>query len=75
MRSAIRSLIVRLGLFYIGAIAVMVTVLPWPELARATGLDQSPFGAMFSYAGIGPAASLTNVIVSIAALSAANANL
>jgi L-asparagine transporter-like permease len=75
MRSAIRSLIVRLGLFYIGAIAVMVTVLPWRQLAEATGLEQSPFVTMFSYAGIGPAASVTNVIVFIAALPAANANL
>jgi L-asparagine transporter-like permease len=75
MRSAIRSLIVRLGLFYIGAVAVMVTVLPWRRLAEATGLEQSPFVTMFSYAGIGPAASVTNVVVFIAALSAANANL
>lgn len=75
MRVAVRSLIFRLGVFYIGAIAVIVAVLPWPRVAQASGVQQSPFVTLFTAVGIPAAATITNALVLIAALSAANANL
>ncbi|WP_051342691.1 amino acid permease [Pseudonocardia spinosispora] len=75
MRKAMRSVVLRLTLFYVGAIAVMVAVLPWRQVGQTHGLEQSPFVTMFAYAGIPAAASITNAVVLVAALSAANANL
>ncbi|MEV6425964.1 amino acid permease [Streptomyces sp. NPDC051662] len=75
LRGALRSLILRLTLFYLGAIAVMLAVMPWPKLASGHGTETSPFVMMFSAAGIPAAASVTNFVVLVTALSAANANL
>ncbi|WP_028920892.1 amino acid permease [Pseudonocardia acaciae] len=75
MRVAMRSLIIRLGLFYLVAIGVMLAVRPWTELGQAHGVQASPFVAMFAAAGIPAAATITNFVVLLTALSAANANL
>lgn len=75
VRVAIRSLITRLALFYVGAIAVIVAVLPWTRAAQAIGVQQSPFVTFFAAVGTPAAATVTNALVLIAAVSAANANL
>ncbi|MFE7131693.1 amino acid permease [Streptomyces sp. NPDC057638] len=75
LRTALRSLVLRLSLFYLGAIAVMLAVMPWPKLAGGHSTETSPFVTMFDAAGIPAAATVTNLIVLITALSAANANL
>ncbi|MER7046359.1 amino acid permease [Streptomyces jumonjinensis] len=75
LRGALRSLILRLTLFYLGAIAVMLAVMPWPKLASGHSTETSPFVMMFHAAGIPAAASVTNFVVLVTALSAANANL
>ncbi|NLU68697.1 amino acid permease [Streptomyces sp. HNM0574] len=75
LRTALRSLIVRLALFYLGAIAIMLAVTPWPELAGHSSVEQSPFVVMFAAAGVPAAATVTNVVVLVTALSAVNANL
>ncbi|MBI0375107.1 amino acid permease, partial [Streptomyces albiflaviniger] len=75
LRGALRSLIVRLTLFYLGAIGVMLAVTPWPRLAGGHSTESSPFVMMFDAVGIPAAASVTNFIVLVTALSAANANL
>ncbi|WP_406415547.1 amino acid permease [Streptomyces sp. NBC_00873] len=76
IRTAMRSLVWRLGLFYVVAISLVVTLLPWRESAGGDGSVQaSPFVRVFADMGIPAAASLTNAVVLIAAISAANANL
>ncbi|NEW76639.1 amino acid permease [Streptomyces rapamycinicus] len=75
LRGALRSLIVRLTLFYLGAIGVMLAVTPWPRLAGGHSTENSPFVMMFDAVGIPAAASVTNFVVLVTALSAANANL
>jgi amino acid transporter, AAT family len=72
---AARSMILRLGLFYILAILVVVAVVPWTVTAHGRALDASPFVKVFSAAGIPAAAGLMNFVVLTAALSSANTNL
>ncbi|MEU3598923.1 amino acid permease [Streptomyces sp. NPDC006798] len=75
LRTALRTLVLRLSLFYLGAIAVMLAVLPWTEVTAGHGTEASPFVTMFAAAGIPAAATVTNFVVLVTALSAANANL
>lgn len=75
LRTALRTLVLRLALFYLGAIAVMLAVLPWTGYAPGHSAESSPFVTMFAAAGIPAAASVTNFVVLVTALSAANANL
>jgi len=56
---------------YVGAIAVLVGVMPW----RSAGVAQSPFVTVFQVAGIPAAGFLMNFVVLTAALSGANATL
>jgi amino acid transporter, AAT family len=65
---AVRSLIWRILLFYIGSFVVMLMFFPW----RAIGLDASPFVQIFAKSGIAEAASLVNLVVITAALSVYN---
>jgi len=75
---ATRSVFWRLGLFYIGGIAVLVGLVPWTEV----GLDASPFVRAFQAVGlharlpiVGQAApTIMNFVVLSAALSSANTN-
>jgi L-asparagine transporter-like permease len=72
--SALRSMVLRLTLFYILALGIMVTYLPWTE-AGAKVVQQSPFVRLFAHAGIAHAAALMNFVVITAALSSMNTNI
>lgn len=72
---AARQMITRLALFYVLAIVVVVTVVPWTVTAQGGSLDASPFVKVFSYAGVPAAAGIMNFVVLTAALSSANTNL
>lgn len=61
----------RLGLFYIGGLAVVVGIVPWNQVA----LGESPFVRVFETVGIPAAAGLMNFVVLTAALSSVNCNL
>lgn len=76
IRTAARTTVIRLAFFYVLAVGVVVALVPWRE-ASGTGEDvtASPFVLVFDRIGVPGAASITNVVVLIAALSAANANL
>jgi amino acid transporter, AAT family len=67
--------VLRLALFYILAVLVMVTVVPWTVTAQGGGLTASPFVTVFASAGIPAAAAIMNFVVLTAALSSANTNL
>jgi L-asparagine transporter-like permease len=72
---AARAMVLRLALFYILAVLVMVTVVPWTVTAQGGDLTASPFVAVFASAGIPAAAAVMNFVVLTAALSSANTNL
>lgn len=73
---AARAMVLRMALFYILAILVMVTVLPWTVTAQGgEEVTASPFVTVFSSAGIPAAATIMNFVVLTAALSSANTNL
>jgi L-asparagine transporter-like permease len=71
--AALRNMGVRLFLFYILALGIVVTILPW----TATGaqvVTQSPFVRVFADSGIRHAAGIMNFVVLTAALSSMNTN-
>ncbi|WP_433430397.1 amino acid permease [Nonomuraea sp. CA-141351] len=72
---AARRMITRLALFYVLAIAIVLTVVPWTTTAQGGSVTESPFVRVFSAAGIPAAATVMNFVVLTAALSSANTNL
>jgi len=73
---AMRTMVLRLILFYVLAIAVMLMMTPWRELAEGgRGITGSPFVRAFGAIGIPYAAGAMNVVVISAAVSSANSNL
>jgi L-asparagine transporter-like permease len=56
---------------YVGAMAVLVGVMPWQN----AGVSESPFVTVFKFAGIPAAGFIMNFVVLTAALSGANASL
>ncbi|GAB3061029.1 amino acid permease [Sediminivirga luteola] len=74
VRTAAKTIMIRLAFFYVVAVAIIVCLVPWRTAAGGEDVTHSPFVMVFDLIGI-PAAGVTNFIVLIAALSAANANL
>jgi amino acid transporter, AAT family len=72
---AMRSIVWRLILFYVLAIAIMVTMVPWNQASAASTLSGSPFVTAFAAAHIPFAAAIMNFVVLTAALSSVNTNL
>lgn len=68
---AINSIVVRILLFYIGSVAILVTLLPW----NAADLLKSPYVTMLEMVGIKSAAQIMNVVVLVAVLSCLNSAL
>jgi amino acid transporter, AAT family len=73
---AMRSMVLRLIIFYVLAISVMLLMTPWRLLAEGGGgITGSPFVRTFAAIGIPYAAGAMNLVVISAAVSSANANL
>ena len=72
---AMRSIVWRLILFYVLAIAIMVTMVPWNQASSSSTLSGSPFVTAFAAAHIPFAAAIMNFVVLTAALSSVNTNL
>ena len=72
---AMRNIVWRLILFYVLAIAIMVTMVPWNQTGGSSGLSGSPFVTAFAAAHIPFAAAIMNFVVLTAALSSVNTNL
>jgi AAT family amino acid transporter len=70
---AMRSVALRLILFYVLAMTVMLAMTPWDQMGK--GLSGSPFVQTFAAAGVPYAAAIMNTVVITAALSSANTNL
>ncbi|MFC4602617.1 amino acid permease [Rhodococcus kronopolitis] len=67
---AVNTVPVRIVLFYVLTLAVIMALNPWQEI----GSEGSPFVQIFAGLGIGPAATVLNVVVITAALSAINSD-
>ena len=67
---AVKSTFITLALVYLGAIVVLVGVMPWNHV----GVTESPFVTVFRTVGIPAASSLMSFVILTAALSGANAN-
>jgi amino acid transporter, AAT family len=72
---AMRNIVWRLILFYVLAIAIMVTMVPWNQTSNSSTLSGSPFVTAFAAAHIPFAAAIMNFVVLTAALSSVNTNL
>lgn len=72
---AMRSIVWRLILFYVAAIAIMVAMVPWNQATNSSGVSGSPFVTAFVAAHIPFAAAVMNFVVLTAALSSVNTNL
>ena len=70
---AMRTVILRLILFYVLSITVMLSMTPWDRMG--SGITGSPFVLAFAKIGVPYAAGIMNLVVITAALSSANANL
>lgn len=68
---AIRQVLRRILIFYIGSLTVMMIIYPWNKV----GLDGSPFVMIFSKLGISSAATILNVVVLTAAISVYNSGI
>ncbi|MFC9760426.1 amino acid permease [Rhodococcus jostii] len=68
---AVRSIVWRILVFYVGSVLIMVTVLPWTADELATG----PFVAVLNAAHVPGAGAVMTVVVVIALLSSLNAML
>src|SRR5271155_743817 len=72
---AMRAMLGRLTLFYIGSIVVLVGVVPWTRIQPGGDVMASPFVTVFQLVGIPAATHAMNFVVVTAALSSMNTNL
>ncbi|WP_285314107.1 amino acid permease [Pseudarthrobacter sp. fls2-241-R2A-168] len=68
---AMRTTVIRLLIFFVGAIAVIAATIPYSEV----GLAESPFVTVFSSIGLPFAADVMNFVIITALLSAGNSGL
>ncbi|MBV6757059.1 MULTISPECIES: amino acid permease [Rhodococcus] len=68
---AVRSVVWRISVFYLGSISIMVLVLPWDS----SDLKSGPFVAVLNQAHIPYVAGFMELVVVVALLSAFNANI
>jgi L-asparagine transporter-like permease len=72
--AALRTMALRLFLFYVLALTIVVTFVPWTETG-ATVVTRSPFVRVFAHSGIVHAAAIMNFVVLTAALSSMNTDI
>jgi L-asparagine transporter-like permease len=71
--AALRTMLLRLFLFYVLALTIVVAFIPWTETG-AKVVEQSPFVKVFAQSGVAYAAGIMNFVVMSAALSSMNTN-
>ena len=71
VRTAVRSVVWRILIFYIGSIAVVVTLIPWNDASIA----KSPYVAVLDAIGLPSAAVVMDVVVLTSVLSCLNSGL
>lgn len=73
--TAIRSIIVRISLFYLGSVAVIVLLLPYDTISGADTAAESPFTRVLGMAGIPGIVGVMEAVIVLALLSAFNAQI
>ncbi|WP_435060047.1 amino acid permease [Streptomyces sp. bgisy060] len=68
---AVRTAMWRIALFYVGSMAVIVTLVPW-DAEEVT--EKGPYVAALNHLGIPGAGQIMDVVILVALLSAMNAN-
>ena len=68
---AINSIVLRILIFYVGALAIIMSVTPWNQIEA----DKSPFVTTLALAGFGLAAAAIQLVVLTSAASSANGGL
>lgn len=71
LKKAIKGIVWRILIFYIGAIFIVITIYPWDQL----NMIGSPFVTTFVKIGIPAAAGIINFVVLTAALSGCNSGI
>ena len=71
MSQAIRSVIWRILVFYVGSVALLICLLPW----NSDEMKTSPFAAVLNMAGIPAVGMIMEIIVFTALISAFSANI
>ena len=71
---SMKSMLLRLALFYFLALGVVLAVVPWSH-SGATIVTESPFVKVFSVYGLASAATIMNFVIISAAFSSMNTNL
>ncbi|MFZ2354018.1 amino acid permease [Paucilactobacillus nenjiangensis] len=71
IKKAVNETLIRILLFYIGALVVIMAIIPWRQLTAG----QSPFVQVFSLAGLPAAAAVINFVVLTSAASALNSSI
>lgn len=69
--AALRTMLLRLFLFYVLAVAVIVTIVPWTDTGVKV-VARSPFVTVLQHSGVRDAAGIMNFVVVSAALSSMN---
>src|SRR5262249_27284839 len=72
---AMRTMVFRLILFYLGAMIVLVGVVPWMHIQPGADVTASPFVTIFQLMHVPGATHLMNFVVLTAALSSMNCDL
>ena len=71
MTSAIRSVVTRILVFYVGSVILLIALLPWDSEA----MKSNAFAAVLEMAGVPAVGTLMNVIIFMALISAFSANI
>src|SRR6201996_5380318 len=73
--AALRTMAIRLFLFYVLALAVVAAIIPWTQTGGSVTVAQSPFVKVLALSRIPYAAGIMNFVIVSAALSGMNANI
>jgi L-asparagine transporter-like permease len=72
--AALRTTAARIFLFYVLALAVVASLIPWTQTGGGVTVTQSPFVRVLAHSGVGEAAGVMNFVIVSAALSGMNTN-
>lgn len=73
--NAVRSTITRVFVFYLGSVAIITLLLPYSEIGAADSAADSPFTKVLALAGIPGVVTFMEVVITLALLSAFNAQI
>ncbi len=73
--AALRTMAIRLFLFYVLALTVVIAIIPWTQSGASVQISESPFVKILSLTGIPGAAGIMNFVIVSAALSSMNTDL